>query len=289
MINKFIIKKQKMVFKGAHISREKTLRETIDRIIENGGNALQIFASNPRSSKINDLNEKFFGKDFHNKKDFALVIHNPYVINLATPFMNNKRTMEIKDAYWIKLIIHELKIAHIIGAYGCVVHCGKHTSNSHEEGLMNMKKALDFIIDEIKNNNLNSKIILETSSGQGTELLSNYQDFLDFYNLFTNAQKNFIKVCIDTCHVWAAGYELSEVYRLTKTNGNLKDVAVVHINNSKNPKNSHLDRHDMISRGHLNLDDIINFIQLIEKANSNSIFILETPDENNLKKDISLI
>lgn len=278
-----------MVFKGAHISREKTLQETIDRIIENGGNALQIFASNPRSSKISDLNEKFFGKNFRNKKDFALVIHNPYTINLATPFMNNKRIIEIKDAYWIKLVLHELNIAHQIGAYGCVVHCGKHTSNSREVGLMNMKKALDFIIAEIKDNNLNSKIILETSTGQGSELLYDYQEFLDFYNSFTDNQKNFIKICIDTCHIWAAGYELSEIYKLTKANGNLKDVAVIHINNSKNPKNSHLDRHDIISIGYIDINDIIRFVNEMTKANSKLIAILETPDENNLKKDISMI
>jgi len=278
-----------MVFKGAHIIRQKTLQETIDRIIDNGGNALQIFASNPRSSKITDLNEKFFGKDFHTKKDFALVIHNPYVINLSMPFMNNKRTIEIKDAYWIKLVLHELRIAHTIGAYGCVIHCGKHTSNSREDGLMNMKMALDFIISEIETSNLNSKIILETSTGQGTELLHNFNDFLDFYNSFTDNQKKFIKICIDTCHVWAAGYELLQIFNLTKDNGNLKDVAVLHINNSKNPKNSKLDRHDEISEGHIKLDNIIQFINLMCKANSKMIVILETPNENDLKKDISLI
>ncbi len=276
-----------MVFIGAHISRQKTLKETIDKIIDNGGNALQIFASNPRSSKITELNQKFFGKEFHNSsKDFALLIHNPYVINLASPFMNNKRTIEIKDAYWIKLLLHELNTAHKIGSYGCVVHCGKHTTNSKEEGLKNMKKALDFIIDEIKNNNYTSKIILETSTGQGTELLYEYQEFLDFYNSFTDNQKNYIKICIDTCHIWAAGYELSEIYKLTKANDNLKDVAVIHINNSKNPKNSHLDRHDIISNGYINLNDIIIFINKMKKANSNLIAILETPDESNLKKDL---
>lgn len=278
-----------MVFKGAHISREKTLQETIDRIIDNGGNALQIFASNPRSYKITDPNEKFFGKDFHNKKDFALVIHNPYVINLAAPFMNNKRTIEIKDTYWIKLVLHELKIAHTMGAYGCVIHCGKHTSNSREEGLINMKKALDFIISEIDNNKLNSKIILETSTGQGTELLYNYKDFLDFYNSFTDHQKKFMKICIDTCHVWAAGHELSEIFHLTKVNGNLKDVAVIHINNSKNPKNSHLDRHDIMTRGHMKLMDIISFVEEMGKANPKLIAILETPNEDNLRKELSLI
>jgi deoxyribonuclease-4 len=282
-----------MVFKGAHISREETLSKTIAKIIDNGGNALQIFASNPRSAKISELNPKFFDidqiKNVIKKKKFSLIIHNPYVINLASPFMINKRVMDIKDCYWIQLIIHELKVADTIGALGCVVHCGKYTSNSPESGLENMKKALDYVIDEIKELKLKSKIILETSSGQGTELLFNYQDFLNFYNSFNDDQKNYIKICIDTCHVWASGFELSEVYTMTKNSGNLKDVMVIHINNSKNPKNSHLDRHDIITQGHMNIADIIKFLKVIRKNNRNLIFILETPDEGNIKEEFKLI
>ena len=87
----------------------------------------------------------------------------------------------------------------------------------------------------------------------------------------------------------AAGYELSEIFHLTKVNGNLKDVAVIHINNSKNPKNSHLDRHDILLRGHMKLMDIISFVEEMGKANPKLIAILETPEEGNLKKEFSLI
>lgn len=278
-----------MVFIGAHTSRKETLSKTIANVIENGGNALQIFASNPRSTKITKLNENFFDTTNNNKRKFGLVIHNPYTINLAMPFMINKRTLDIKDCYWIQLIIHELKIADSLGAYGCVIHCGKYTSNSPEVGLDIMKKALVYVINEIKKLKLKAKIILETSSGQGTELLSNYQDFLDFYNTFNKTQKNYLKICIDTCHVWAAGFELSEVYEMTKNSGNLNDVKVIHINSSKNPKNSHLDRHDMLGKGHIETDDIIKFLKLIKKNNRTLIMILETPDEDNLANEFKLI
>lgn len=282
-----------MVFIGAHISREKTLSETIAKIIKNGGNALQIFASNPRSTKITEPNPNFFDisqiSNVIKKKKFSLIIHNPYTINLAMPFIINKRIMDIKDCYWIQLIIHELKIADTIGALGCVIHCGKYTSNSPESSLEVMKTALDFIITEMKNLNLKSKIILETSSGQGSELLSNYQDFLDFYNSFNEEQKTFIKICIDTCHVWASGFELNEIYQMTNVNGNLKDVMVIHVNNSKNPKNSHLDRHDVITNGHMNITDIIKFLKVIRKNNRNLILILETPDEEKLNEEFKLI
>ena len=279
-----------MVFIGAHIKREKTLSTTIQKIIDNKGNALQIFVSNPRGTKITTLNTSFFDITITNKiKNFSLIIHYPYTINLAMPFMINKRVIEIKDCYWIQLMIHELKIADTIGALGCVVHCGKYTSNTPENGLMIMKTALEFIIEEMKESKIKAKIILETSCGQGTELLSNYQDFLNFYNSFNEEQKDFLKICIDTCHIWAAGHELAEVYSMTKANDNFKDIMVIHINNSKNPKNSHLDRHEIIDKGHINLSDIQLFIRLLKKNNEKIIFILEMPDEERLTEELSLI
>jgi len=284
-----------MVFIGAHISRDKTLIDTINRIIENGGNALQIFASNPRSSKITPLNEKFFGinpndiKTLIKNQEFSLVIHNPYIINLSMPYIINKRSIDIKDCYWIKLILHELKIADLIGAIGCIIHCGKYTKNSKENGLEIMKTTLDFIIEEIKKQKLKSKIILETSTGQGTELLSNIQDFLDFYNSFNKDQKTYFKICIDTCHIWAAGYELKDVYELFKENKNLDDISVIHINNSKNPKNSHLDRHEEITKGYIDLKEILIFLKKISEKNNKITLILETPNESNIKKEFDLI
>lgn len=284
-----------MVFIGAHISREKTLISTINKIKDANGNALQIFASNPRSIKINKLNETFFGKnpveikDFLKSNDFQLVIHNPYTINLSMPLLNNKRQIEIHDAYWIKLVLYELELAHTIGAVGCVVHCGKYTNQNKNDGLNNMKNSLNYIINQIEINKWKSKIILETSTGQGTELLFNYQDFLDFYNSFNKKQKKFIKICIDTCHVWAAGYELNEIFQLTKKNKNFKDIAVIHLNNSKNPIKSHLDRHEIITEGFIELNKILDFIKLFKKNNKNLIFILETPNEPQIDKEIKLI
>jgi len=285
-----------MVFIGGHISRSKTLIDTMNVIKNNNGNALQIFASNPRSTKITSINENYFGKNLNdiktyiNKNNFSLVIHSPYTINIANSFIINKRQIDINECYWIKLIIHELQIAHSIGAIGCVIHCGRYTNNSSEIGLINMKKSLDFIINEIIERKLNSKIILETSSGQGTELLFKYEDFLDFYNTFTNIQKRYIKICIDTCHIWAANYHLNEVFMLTEKNNNLNDVAVIHINNSKNPKGSNLDRHETIlnKNGFIDINEIKRFTTMMKKVNDNITLILETPSDN-LMEEIKII
>jgi len=284
-----------MVYIGAHISRESTLLLTLKKIKENEGRALQIFASNPRTNKTSEVNIKFFGdpKEISNyiiDNKFSLVIHSPYTINLSMPPLNGKKELELKDCYWTKILIEELKIAHNYNGIGCVVHCGKYTKNTKEEGLRYMRETILYIINTIKELKLNSKLILETSTGQGTELLYKYEDFLDFYNTFTTTQKKYFKLCIDTCHIWAAGYELMDVYEITKKKGNLDDIIVIHINNSKNPKNSHLDRHEIITNknGYIPLEDIIKFVLVMTIENKDITIILETPSDN-LKEEIELL
>jgi deoxyribonuclease-4 len=224
-----------MFFIGAHIPREKNLLEMMKKIMDADGNSLQIFISNPRSIHIGDYNKKFLGdpdeiRSFIVKNNFKLIIHSPYTINLASPLISDKRVINIEEAYWVRILLKELEIAHLIGAIGCVVHVGKSTKLPIKEGLSNMKRCIEYVISYIMKNNWSSKLILETASGQGTELISNYQDFLNFYNEFNEIQKDVFKICIDTCHIWAKGYELNEVYDLTVKNKNLNDVVILHIN-----------------------------------------------------------
>jgi len=273
-----------MVYIGAHISREKTLIETLNKIKENGGNALQIFVSNPRSIQVRKLNEKFINdtkeiKNYLNINDFKLVIHSPYTINIS-----NVGTLGIMG---LNLIIHELIIANDIGAVGCVIHVGKYKDNK-EIAILNMKSNITFIINKIIELKLNSKLIIETSSGQGNELLFYYQEFLDFYNSFSSKQKKYLKICIDTCHVWASGYRLMDIYEITNKNKNLNDISVIQINNSKNPINSHLDRHNPIRTGYIPVQEIIKFTEVLKKENPNVIVILETPGVK-LKNELRLI
>jgi deoxyribonuclease-4 len=270
---------------GAHIPREKNLLETMKIIKNADGNSLQIFVSNPRSVNVGEYNKKFLGdpediQSFINENNFKLIIHSPYTINLASSTMINKRFINLEECYWIKIILKELEIAHILGAIGCVIHTGKSTKLPIKDGLINMKKGIEYILEEIIKYGWSSKLILETASGQGTELLSNYQDFLNFYNEFDYRFKDVFKICIDTCHIWAKGYELKEVFDITMANNNINDIALIHLNNSKNPKGSHLDRHDIINQGFIHINDIYKFVKSFRSVNKNIIIILETPTPN---------
>jgi deoxyribonuclease-4 len=270
---------------GAHISREKNLLETMKIIKDANGNSLQIFVSNPRSVNVGEFNRKFLGdpneiQSFIIENNFKLIIHSPYTINLASSTMINKRHINLEECYWIKIMLKELEIAHILGSIGCVIHTGKSTKLPIKDGLINMKKGIEFILETIINNQWSSKLILETASGQGTELLSNYQDFLNFYNEFDNRYKDVFKICIDTCHIWAKGYELKEIFDITLRNNNINDIVLIHLNNSKNPKGSHLDRHDIINQGFINIIDIYRFVKNFRSLNKDIIIILETPTPN---------
>ena len=195
---------------GAHISREKTIIKTMENIKNACGNSLQIFVSNPRSTSLvnieNYLTISSDIKKYLKDNNFKLIIHSPYVINIASELKINKRTITIEECYWIKLILHELIIADLIGSEGVVLHVGKFVKQSYKDGLDNMKKSIEFILDNMIFKKLNTKLIIETPAGQGTELLTDLNDFVDFHNSFSKEQQRYMGMCFDTAHTWALGY-----------------------------------------------------------------------------------
>lgn len=277
------------LYLGAHINREKTILKTMEAITKNGGNCLQMFASNPRSTALVSLDNYLSIADdireYEAKHNFRTVIHASYTINLARDFKNGKRAVPIEDCAWIQLLLHELYISHLIGSSGVVVHVGKHTTLTPEYGLENMRIALEYVIAELQKNKINAKILLETPAGQGTELLTDLHEFLEFFNQFSAEQKRHLGICLDTAHIWAAGYELSEAFSLI-TNKNAADLIAIHLNNSKVAKGSRVDRHATLfdNAGTIPHNSIIEFLELFKnnknKKSVSSIIILETPSAN---------
>ena len=271
------------IYVGAHINREKTIIKTMETITKNGGNCLQLFVSNPRSSSLvnidNYINIADDVKDYISKNNFKLVIHSSYTINLARDFKNDKRTVPINECVWIKILLHELYISHLINSSGVIVHVGKHTTLSYNKGIENMRTAIEYIINELEKNNIKTKIIIETPAGQGTELLTNLYEFIDFYNSFSKEQKKYLGICLDTAHIWATDYELNEAYNII-CNKNANDLIVIHLNNSSVKKGSNIDRHatlfDSIN-GTIPLKAIKQFLELFKDNKHVPIIILETP------------
>lgn len=261
---------------GAHISRDSNISKTIENILNNGGNSLQIFVSSPMNSKFpNKDNFKDYDniKKFLKENDFKLVVHGSYVINLANNKIN-KRLVDIDNRWWIKLLIEELNISELINSIGVVIHVGKYTTLTKQEGIDNMFKSIKFIIDYLKSNKFNTKLIIENPAGVGTELLTTPNEFVDFYNKFTKDEKKYLGICLDTAHIWSSGYELNEYYNYFKNN--LDDILVIHLNNSKVEKGKNLDRHETLFNGNISIESIKLFLNNLKK---NPIIILETPSD----------
>lgn len=270
---------------GAHINRNGTLINTIKTIQKDNGNALQLFVSNPRSSELVNLeNYKSLGiKEYCDQNDFKLVIHSPYTINLAKETKINKRSVDLQDCYWVNILINQLIASDIIGSVGVVVHVGKHTTNNKEDGTMYMYKAIQYVIQSIKELGLKSKLILETPAGAGTELLCNINEFIKFYNTFTKSEKKHLGICLDTAHIWSSGYDINEYYKIIEES-NSDDIMIVHLNNSKKEKGSNVDVHETLFEGKIEVDEIALFVRNLNKK---VIVILEKPGD--LQKEFVFI
>jgi deoxyribonuclease-4 len=284
---------------GAHIKRDESggIIETMNNIKNNGGNALQIFVSNPRSITITNI-DSYIKKSLDIRKylaenDFKLVIHAPYTINIAKDAAEGKRVMPLEECIWIKLLINQLTLADMMNAEGVVLHVGKHVSLPYEKGLNNMKNAIEYILKIMENNKMKTKLIIETPAGQGTELLKDLNDFVAFFNCFSKEQKKNLGICFDTAHTWALGYELAEAYNILFKK-NSKDITVIHLNNSLVKKGEMKDRHSVILDGEISVIEMNDFIASLSSLsslpgnNSNSrksaahipTIILETPSNN---------
>ena len=271
-----------MQYVGAHINRDKTIVKTMENIKSAGGNALQIFISSPRSTALTDI-AKYDSvsreiKEYLTQNNFKLVIHSPYVINVASEFKNGKRTLTIDECYWIKTIINQLEISDLIGSIGVVLHVGKHVKLSYKDGLENMRTFIKYVLNDISNKKLNTKLIIETPAGQGTELLTDLKDFVEFYNSFTKDEQKYLGICLDTAHTWALGYDLNEAYNILFSKSNAKNITLIHLNNSLVEKGARKDRHATILDGMIPYDNMNDFIKNIKK--NKTVIILETPSKD---------
>jgi len=272
---------------GAHIStsKHKGIVPALEECKKNGGNFAQIFISNPRTGKFKakESSELAEIKKFLKTNKMALVIHSPYVLNFSKPCEKDKK---IKDCWWVQTLYSELCSAVEMGAFGCVLHCGKKLKLKEEEAIDNMKKALQYVISKMKNNK--ALILLETSAGQGSELFFKLDDFAKFYNMFSATEKKKFKLCVDTAHIFAAGYDIKTdtgvknyFKEFDKLIG-IKHLALIHLNDSKTKLSSRVDRHQTLGNGEIGIKGIKEVI-LFAKKNKIPI-TLETPDEGYIKE-----
>ena len=260
-------------FFGAHMPCANIIG-ALSEIQELGGNFIQIFVDNPRGTfnpnlitKYNKIGDKI--KEYLSDNIMSMVIHAPYTLNFA-------KDIDHKSIQF-KTICNELIVADKIGAIGCVIHVGKSLKLTDKKALSNMLLSLRYIVKFIKDNNLKFKLILETAAGQGTEMFvteNNSIEYLsNFYHMFNEEEKKHLKICIDTCHIFSAGIDISTrkkvkyFFRTVDLILGTENVALIHFNDSQTPYNSHVDRHASIGEGTIGISALSEVLKQAYKRN----------------------
>jgi deoxyribonuclease-4 len=266
---------------GYHIPLMKNAYESLRYHYEGskGVQAYQLFLKNPRQNRIVQLKEKESEKcrEYIQEKDIFLVTHASYLLNMANPEKWDEKILNATN---------ELDIAEQIGASGVVFHLGKHTKISKQEGENYMFEFVKRLVEHISTRHYQTKIILETSAGCGTELCSNIEDFGRFYHRFSNEELEYIKICVDTCHVFSAGYPIHteegciQFMDVVENHIGWEHVLVIHLNDSLSLKGCgcKLDRHAPMMKGFIGdgMKALIRFTMDFGIPH-----ILETPYEEN--------
>jgi deoxyribonuclease-4 len=246
---------------GIHI--DSTPDDIIDSIKEAkkfGANIVQFFVNNSIKDKTiyDKVNQTL------KNNNMKCVVHISYTINLAQNVDN------YKYSWWIQQFIDEIKLAEKVEAIHTVVHMGKKINLSLEESINNMYFSLLHVHQQTKD--LKVKILLETSAGQGSEIGYKIDEFAIVYRKLSKHKNKEISerfgICFDTCHVFSAGYNLKntqarEIFfdHFNELIG-LKEIKLIHLNDSKVPLGSKVDRHENIGKGYIGekpLVDIANF------------------------------
>ncbi len=260
---------------GAHISIAGGVSKSIGRAKAAGCEAVQIFSGNPRGWKIKPFDPEEL-KRFHllcHQEDIRpVIIHSPYLINLAAP----DETIYRKSMVAFR---NELVRADQLGADGFVIHIGHHLGEGIESGIRKMADSLRESIDSLPE--LKTRILLENTAGEGSSLGHRAEYIAEIMELSGVGDKLYL--CFDTCHAYVSGYDIATARGLDETMDEidrligLDRLRVVHFNDTKFGLGSRRDRHEHIGEGKIGMAGMKRIAR--HPALQDKTFILETPKD----------
>jgi len=272
---------------GLHVSIAGSIDKSVDNAVAMGCSAFQIFTRNPRGWAAKPLSTKditsFKEKLASSKIDrLATAAHMPYLPNLSSP-------EEDPFARSLDALIDEIKRCNKLGIPYIVAHLGSHKEAGDKKGIEQLVKAFTKAVKETPGD---VTILLENTSGQKNSVGSDFEQLALI--LFQLKPAKRFGVCLDTCHAFAAGYDLRTekaaalaLEKFDKAIG-FEHLKIIHLNDSKGEIGCHIDRHEHIGLGQIGE---IGLAHVIKFANSKKIpIILETPiderrdDLGNMKK-----
>lgn len=255
---------------GCHVNftNEQLLGST-KQAIEYGANAFMFYTGAPQNTVRKSLDANFTKQAIELMKENGIdmknvICHAPYIVNLA----NNKE--EEKWQFSINFLKQELSRCKELGISYIVVHPGSAVGIERDIALKNISDALNFIIEED-----GPMILLETMAGKGTECGCTFEEIKTILN---GVHSKNIGVCLDTCHMNDAGYDIKDFDKLLEKVSNtigLENVHCVHLNDSKNERGAHKDRHENLGLGTIGFSALYSV--LMNEKLKDVPKILETP------------
>ena len=261
-----------MLLIGSHVGFKKDTQilGSLEEALLYGSTTFMFYTGAPQNTKRCEISDELTLLALNKMKDTDIdyskvIVHAPYIINLA----NNKDPD--KFMFSVRFLQEEVERCSKLGIKNIVLHPGSHVGLGIDEGISNIVTGLNMILD-----NSDVTILLETMAGKGTEIGSNFNEIKKIINGVHNKER--IGVCMDTCHMNDAGYDLTDFDKLLNYFDEvvgLEFLHCIHINDSKNGKSSHKDRHENIGFGTIGFDTLISIIY--NERLSDIPKILETP------------
>ncbi len=264
---------------GTHMSIAGGLAKTAENVVKMEANTMQIFSRNPRGSNFKNYSEEEIERFQSIRREHGfgpLLAHAPYTLNLAS-------SQEKVYEFACMVIREDVKRMDALGIENLVFHPGSHTGIGAKAGIENIIRGLDQAITGKEG----ITVLLETMSGKGTEIGVSFEELKAIRDGVRHPER--IGICLDTCHVFAAGYDivndldgvLEEFDRVL----GLELLRTVHLNDSMMPFGSRKDRHAVIGGGKIGLEALLKVLR--HPRLKGLPFYLETPlDDQGHKEEI---
>ena len=274
---------------GSHVSMSapKYYLGSVEEAISYGANTLMFYTGAPQNAFRSPLEKLKIeeGRALlkqHNFDESKIVVHAPYIINIANQLNENNYNMAKS------VLLNEVKRTAGFGCKILVLHPGSHVNTGVENGVDSIVKALDWVLSQ---DGTDVKIALETMAGKGAEMGTSFEQMEEIISKCKYS--NRVGICLDTCHISDNNYDVSDfdaiLDNVEKTVG-LNKLLCVHVNDSKNPIGAHKDRHENLGYGEIGFDSLNKVVH--NPRISEVPKILETPyvnDQPPYKKEIEML
>ncbi|MFC5446766.1 deoxyribonuclease IV [Paenibacillus aestuarii] len=257
---------------GSHVSfSDKGLLNAAEEAVSYGSSTFMIYTGAPQNTRRKPIETQFIeeGKALMDKHALnEIVVHAPYIINLGS---YKEDTFELA----VRFLQEEIRRTDYLGVRNIVLHPGAYTDKDAEYGIARIADGLNEVLAGVKDTNVN--IALETMAGKGTEIGRSFDEIAMIMDKVEDNGR--LTVCFDTCHVHDAGYDIINdldgvLDHFDRTVG-LDKLAVIHLNDSKNPRGASKDRHAPVGSGWIGFDAMNNIVR--HESLQHLPMILETP------------